>query len=159
MLDKDAERLFAKFGVLSKNELHARYDILIERYCKEINIEALTALQMAKRQILPAAMKYSGVVANSVTSIKAAGATAKAQSKLLSDLCSLIDTLQVDIVNLEEAVAKAGSATPLVKQAETYRDIVIPAMGAIRSTADQLETIVDAEMWPLPTYAEMLFLR
>lgn len=159
MLDKDVEKLFVKHGVLSKDELHARYEILMERYCKEINIEALTSLQIAKRQIMPAAMEYSGVVANTVASINAAGATAKAQSRILGDLCALIDSLQVNIVTLEAAVDKASNLGDVVKQAEAYRDSVIPAMGAVRSVADELETIVDSEMWPLPTYAEMLFLR
>ena len=159
MLDRDVEKLFTRHGVLSKHELHARYDILLERYCKEINIEALTTLQMAKRQIMPAVMEYTGMVASSVASIKAAGATAKAQSRILGDLCSFTDSLQVNIVDLEKAVDKASGVASVVKQAEAYRDLVIPAMGAVRAVADELETIVDAEIWPLPTYAEMLFLR
>ena len=159
MIESDVEKLFTKHGVLTKQELHARYEILLERYCKEINIEGLTTLQMAKRQIMPAAMEYSGAVANTVASIKAAGATAKAQSKVLGDLCTLIDSLQVNIVTLEEAVDKASSISDVVKQAEAYRDLVVPAMGAVRGVADQLETIVDAEVWPLPTYAQMLFVR
>ena len=159
MIEKDSEKLFAKHGILTKHELHARYDILLERYCKEINIEALTTLQMAKRQIMPAAMEYSGMLANTVTSVKAAGATAKAQTKILGDVCSLIDSLQVNIVTLEESTAKASGVSNVVKQAEAYRDIVIPAMTAVREVADKLETIVDATVWPLPTYAEMLFVR
>ena len=159
MIEKDVEKLFVKHGVLTKHELHARYDILLERYCKEINIEALTSLQMVKRQIMPAAMEYSGMVAGTVASIKAAGATAKAQGKLLGELCSLIDSLQVNIVTLEKAVEKASAVSATVKQAEAYRDLVVPAMGAVRAVADELESIVDATVWPLPTYAEMLFLR
>jgi glutamine synthetase len=159
MIEKDVEKLFEKHGVLSKHELHARYDILLERYCKEINIEALTALQMAKRQIMPAAMEYSGIVANTVSSIKSAGATAKAQGKVLGDLCSLIDSLQVNIVSLEQAVDKSAAVDAVLKQAEAYRDAVVPAMNAVRAVADELEAIVDASIWPLPTYAEMLFLR
>lgn len=159
MIEKDVEKLFIKHGILSKHELHARYDILLERYCKEINIEALTTLQMAKRQIMPAAIEYSGMVAGAVTSIKAAGATAKAQSKILGDLCTLIDSLQVNIVSLEKATDKAGGVANVVKEAEAYRDLVIPAMNAVRQVADELETIVDASIWPLPTYAEMLFVR
>lgn len=159
LLDKDAEKLFARHGVLSGHELHARYEIMIERYCKEINIEALTTLQMAKRQIMPAAIEYSGMVANAVASIKAAGGTAKAQAKILTDVCALIDELQVTTVTLETAIDKASGVANGVKQAEAYRDIVIPAMGAVRSAADGLETMVDAEIWPLPTYAEMMFIR
>jgi len=159
MIDKDIEKLFAKHGVLSKQELHARYDIISERYCKEINVEALTMLHMAKRQIMPAVVEYSGRVASTVAALKTAGATAKAQSRHLKELCTLIDELQVNIVGLEEAVEKAAAVSPAPKQSAAYRDLVIPAMAAVRESADQLETIVDSDSWPLPTYAEMLFLR
>ncbi|MHB9037288.1 MAG: glutamine synthetase III family protein [Armatimonadota bacterium] len=159
MLDKDIARLFAQHGVLSKGELHARHEILLERYCKEINIEGLTALAIAKRQILPAAIDFSGSVANAINSVKAAGASSKAQSKLLAEVCGLIDELQVGIVKLEGAVDKSAAIEDVSKQARAYRDDVIPAMGAVRKAADALEMIVDADMWPLPTYAEMLFLR
>ncbi|MDO8683357.1 MAG: glutamine synthetase III [Armatimonadota bacterium] len=155
LLEGGVAEVFAKHGVLTKHELHARCEILLERYCKEINIEALTTLNMAKRQILPAAMAYSGSLAGTVASLKAAGATAKGQSKVLADLCSLIDELQVGIVSLEKAVEKADKT----EKPETYRDAVIPAMTAVRASADALEMIVDADLWPLPTYAEMLFLR
>ena len=159
MVDKDVETLFTKHGVLTKEELHARYEILQERYCKEINIEGLTTLQMAKRQILPTVMDYSGMLAGTVASLKSAGVTAKAQSKVLGDVCSLIDLLQVNIVSLEEAIDRASSVEDVVKQAEGYRDMVVPAMAAVREAADKLETIVDHDIWPLPTYAQMLFVR
>ena len=159
MLEPDVEKVFENHKVLTKDELHARYEILLERYCKEINIEALTTVQMVKRQIMPAAMEYSGIVANTVSSIKAAGSTAKAQSRILGDLCSLIDSLQVNIVTLEEAIDKASGVENVAKEAEAYRDAVIPAMADVRKVADSLEQIVDASIWPLPTYAEMLFLR
>ena len=159
MIDKDVENVFVKHGVLSKHELHARYEIISERYCKEINVEALTMLHMAKRQIQPAAMEYSGMLAGTVSALKSAGATSKAQSRLLKEICSLIDALQVNIVSLEEAVGKASGVSPAPKQAAAYRDLVIPGMTAVRAVADELETMVDASIWPLPTYAEMLFLR
>jgi glutamine synthetase len=155
LLENDTAKLFEKHGVLTKHELHARHEIVTERYCKEINIEALTTLNMAKRQILPTAMAYSGSLANTVGSLKAAGVAGKAQTKVLTDLCGVIDELQVGIVTLEKAVEKADKA----QKATVYRDTVIPAMNAVRVAADTLETMVDADMWPLPTYAEMLFLR
>lgn len=155
MLDKENKKVFEKHGVLSAGELHARHEILLERYVKEINIEALTTLQMAKRQIMPAVIEYTGIVANTVGAITAAGETAKSQSKLLHDLCKLTDALQINIITLEEALVEAEKK----KTAEAYRDIVIPAMNEVRAVADKLETIVDAEIWPLPTYAEMLFTK
>ncbi|MCE5315605.1 MAG: glutamine synthetase III [Armatimonadota bacterium] len=159
MIDEDVARLFAQHGVLSKGELHARHEILLERYCKEINIEGLATIAIAKRQILPAAIDFSGAIANTINAVKAAGASSKAQSKVLADTCALIDELQVGIVKLEEAVEKSAAVDDIPKQARAYRDNVISAMGAVRKAADALEMIVDADMWPLPTYAEMLFLR
>jgi glutamine synthetase len=159
MLDTEVETLFEKHGVLSKHELHARYEILLERYCKEINVEALTTLQMANRQIMPAAIEYSGKIADTVVAIKSAGASANSPRGILSDLCELIDTLQVNIIALKQAVRVASDIDAVTVQAEAYRDSVVPAMNSVREVVDQLENMVDASIWPLPTYAEMLFLR
>ena len=155
LLDEEIAQVFEKHKVLSKHELHARYEILLERYCKEINIEALTTLSIAKRQILPAVLEYSGTVANAAGAVKAVGVAFDAHIKALDELCVLAAELQANIAVLETAVAKADKD----EKAETYRDVVIPAMNAVRAAADKLEPIVDADMWPLPTYAEMLFLR
>jgi glutamine synthetase len=159
MLEPETVKLFAKYEVLGEHEWHARYEILLERYCKEINIEGLTTVSIAKRQILPAAIEYSNMVASTINSVKAAGATSKAQSKILADVCSLIDDLQVGIVSLEEAIEKSAAIDDVPKGARSYRDAVIPAMAEVRKAADSLEMLVDADMWPLPTYAEMLFVR
>ncbi|MCE5197922.1 MAG: glutamine synthetase III [Armatimonadota bacterium] len=159
MIDPEVARLFETHGVLTNGELHARYEILLERYVKEINIEGLTAVHIAKRQIMPAAIEYSGMVANALNATKAAGVTSKAQAKQLSDVAALIDELQVGIVSLEEAVEKASDVDGVKKQAIAYRDLVIPAMSTLRAVVDQLETMVDASIWPLPTYAQMLFVR
>lgn len=155
LLDEENQKLFEKHGVLSRSELHARHEIIIERYIKEINIEALATLQIAKRQIMPAVVEFGGSLAQSVGAIKAAGLTAKAQGKLLADVCELTDALAVNIVKLEESLELAEEK----ETAEAYRDIVIPAMNEVRAVADELETMVDAKFWPLPTYAEMLFVK
>ena len=159
LLDESVAELFETHQVLSKSELHARHEILLERYCKEINIEALTMLQMAKRQILPAAMEYSGSVAGTAAAVKAVGANADAHCKSLNEICTLIGSLQDGIATLESAVDKASGVDDVAEQAAAYRDAVIPAMGAVRDSADKLEMIVDAAIWPLPTYSEMLFIR
>lgn len=156
--DETAE-LFEKHGVLSKDELHARHEIQLERYCKEINIEALTTLSMAKRQILPTAVDCSGNLAGVAGAIKAVGANADAHIKTLNDVCSLIAALQTSIETLEAAVDSASDIDDTKDQAKAYRDVVIPAMSSVRAAADKLETMIDAELWPLPTYAEMLFIR
>ncbi len=159
MADEKIVALFEKHGILSKEEMHARYDILLEIYCKEINIEALTTVNMAKRQILPVGIEYSAFLAGAVSAVKDAGASAAAHSKCLVEVCSLVDSLQNGISALEEAISAASNVDNFIAQAAAYRDSVVPAMSAVREAADSLETIVDAEMWPLPTYAEMLFVR
>ncbi len=158
MLDEDVEKLFVKHGVLSKEELLARFEILIERYSKAIRIEALTTVHMAKRQILPAAIKYSNTVAGAAGAVRAVGASAEGHKESLYRVCALVSSLQKHIDELEEVMEKPNGTDDVVLEAEFYRDLVIPAMDRVRADADALEMIVDAEMWPLPTYAEMLFI-
>ena len=124
-----------------------------------INIEAMTMLNMAKRQILPACIEYSSSLGDAVCSISTAGVDAKPQKELLKDVCGLIATMKKNISQLEKSATKAGKIADAIKQARLYRDEVIPAMEALRVTADKLETMVDADLWPIPTYAEMLFLK
>ncbi|MBN2590761.1 MAG: glutamine synthetase III [Sedimentisphaerales bacterium] len=157
IMDKENVALFKKYGVLTKEELHARADILFENYAKSINIEAMTMLSMAKRQILPACVKYSSVLAGSVNAITSAGLDADSQKELLEKVCNLIAVLKDDIANLEKEVSDAGKVSGTIKLARFSKDNIIPAMNALRITADELEKITDAELWPLPTYAEMLF--
>lgn len=153
-------KLFEKHHVYSKTELHSRVEILLENYIKQINIEALTALDMAKRQIVPSVIQYSTVVAESISAVKNAvsGANLAAQEGLLKQLTSGVNALSEKIVALEKAlneVESVGDST--LKHAEYYRDVIFTAMGGLRAEADKLEPIMDADFWPLPTYAEMLF--
>jgi len=159
IMDKENVAAFKKHGVLSAAELHARTEILLEAYSMSINIEARTMLNMAKRQIMPACIEYSSVLGKAVGAVSSAGVEAAPQKKLLERVCKLIATMQQDISKLEKAIAKASDMKDATKQARLYRDKVIPSMQALRKTADELETIVDAGVWPIPTYAEMLFVR
>ncbi|MHB0997717.1 MAG: glutamine synthetase III family protein [Armatimonadota bacterium] len=159
MLDPEYPVLFEKHGVLSKEELHARFDILMERYCKEINIEGLTTIDIAKKQILPAVVEYSGILANAAATVKDLGVPADAHIKELTKICGLLGALQSNIASLETAVSTAAGTDGVTAQAEAYRDLVIPAMAAVRSDADALEVMVDSSIWPLPSYVEMLFVR
>ena len=151
--------VFDKHNVLRPEEFKARIEILLEVYSMQINIEAQTTLSMAKRQIIPACIDYSSRLAIAVSSLKEAGTTAGSQAALLTKLCGLIDTISSAVETLEAAAAKAGDEGRSEKQAELFRDDVIPAMDAVRAASDKLETIVDADLWPLPTYAEMLFIK
>ena len=146
-------------GVLSRAELSARQDIIFEQYASTINIEALTAVNMAKRQILPACTMHAGDLASSVSAVKAAGVEPTAQIKTLKKVNALVAQLSDAIEALEAAIAKSSSVSEAHHKAAAYRDNVVPAMAEVRVAADALEMIVDADVWPLPTYADMLFVR
>jgi glutamine synthetase len=156
---KENCQLFKKHAVLTPAELKARTEIMLEAYSMQINIEAGTTLSMAKRQIMPSCIDYSSRLGNAVASVSGAGVDPEVQVSLLKRVNGLITDLQNGIENLEVAKAKANAIAKAEKKAESCRDDVIPAMNAVRAAADELETIVDADLWPLPTYAEMLFMR
>lgn len=149
-----------KHGVLSRVEMESRYEISLENYIKSINIEALTMIEMAKRQILPAVIKFATSLANSINTIKSTGVEADltVQTELLTEVSSLTAALKKNIAALEGAVEKASNAHgDTYEQASLFRFDVFEKMAEVREVADTLETIVDKDMWPMPTYAELLF--
>lgn len=153
--------LYEKHKVLNRVELESRYEINLEQYSKQINIEALTMIDMAQHQIIPAAVKYSTQLAKSINAIKSASGAAdvSVQEDLLKDLCSILVSFKVKLNALEKDVQAANVMTnDAYEHAVYYRDIVFKAMQALRIDGDKLETIVDADLWPLPTYAQMLFM-
>ncbi len=160
LISDKAVKAFEKHGVLSKVELHSRYEIYLENYIKTINIEALTMLDLAKRQILPAAVDFAGSIADSINKVKSASvkASVSASEKLLIELSETIDSFGKNVAVLEKSLEDAEKAghEPL-KLAEYYRDVVFTGMAKLRADGDKLETIVDAKVWPLPTYADILF--
>jgi len=159
IMDPENVSVFERHNVLSKDELQARTEVLLEAYSMTINIEAQTMLNIAKRQILPAVVGYSGQLGSVIGAVSAAGVGTDTQVAMLERVCCLMKSLRDGVAKLDKAVAKAGSIENPTRQAEDYKNNVIPAMQAVRESADELETIVDADMWPLPTYAEMLFLK
>jgi len=153
-------RVMEKHGVLSRVEMQSHYEIALENYIKTINIEALTMLEMAKRQILPAVIKYAGKLAESINSINATGLDidTSAQAELLTEVSKLASSLKVNIKGLESAVeAAADMHENIYDQGYFYRYSIFEKMGILRADADKLETIVDREYWPIPTYGELLF--
>lgn len=153
-------RVMEKHGVLSRVELEARYEIMLENYSKTINIEALTMLDIAKRQLLPAVIYFTTKLAESINSIKATGldVDTSAQAELLKEVSSLTAAFKKSIGELEQAVEKASEMEgDSYKLACYYRDVVFVKMGEVRKIADKLETLVDKELWPLPSYSDMLF--
>jgi len=150
-------KLFEKYDVLSHKEVHSRYEIYIEAYAKQINIEALTAIDMAKKQFIPAAMEYATFLAGSVASLQAVSVGAAVQEDLLNKLGALIESSYKKLKNLEAAQEKAKDVSDCLKQAETYRDEVVTAMQSLRVDIDAIEMLVPTDMWPVPTYADLLF--
>lgn len=153
-------KVFEKHGVLSKVELESRYEITLENYIKTINIEALTMLEMAKRQILPAVIRFTTDLASSINAIKATGVKAdtSVQAELLVEVSALAASFKKNIALLEKAVDKASDMHgDTYKQACAFRDKVFAQMAVLRGDTDKLETVVDAEYWPMPTYGDMLF--
>ncbi|MBN1398958.1 MAG: glutamine synthetase type III, partial [Bacteroidetes bacterium] len=157
LISDKAIAVYEKHGVLNKAEMHSRYEIFLEAYVKTINIEALTMLDMAKRQILPASVEYAGKTASNLSSLKAVSANSVTAEKLVLELTSTIDMFGKNIETLETALARNGNSDDVLRRAEYYRDVVFKAMDALRTSGDKLETLVDAKIWPLPTYADLLF--
>ncbi|MBN8624409.1 MAG: glutamine synthetase III [Planctomycetes bacterium] len=156
LMKEENAALFAKYGVLSPRETHSRYEIYVERYCKDVNTESLVALSMAKTQILPAAYRYQKELAATAASLKEIGKTPHLGS--LDKLTELVAQFESAIDKLEAAINHKASGDS-ISHAKHFRDEVIPAMNVVRSIADKVETIVPDDIWPLPTYHEMLFIK
>lgn len=149
-----AIKLFAKYNVLSKDELHSRYDIYVEQYAKHINIEALTAIQMTRRQFIPAAIQFVGELG---ASLAAAGKYGSVQKGLLEEVGKLLESTGKKVAKLEEETRKAQAIGAVDKQAAAYRDKVFTAMTDLRGDIDALEAIMPDYLWPVPTYSDLLF--
>jgi glutamine synthetase len=151
-------KAFEKYGVLNERELHARHEVALEQYNKTVNIEAQLMVLMANRYILPAAYKHQEQLANTVAAVKAAGASAKETRRALDQICKMTDEAKVRVDRLQDLLEHEGSGDA-EKHAKYFRDKVIPAMNALREVGDALESVVPQNVWPLPTYREMLFVK
>jgi glutamine synthetase len=150
-------KLFEKYEVLSHKEIHSRYEIYVEIYAKQINIEALTAIDMVKKQFLPVGIEYATFLADSIGSFNSASVSAPVQEDLLKKLSSILASSYKNLMKLEAATAKTQAIADTVKKAESYRDKVTTSMQALRSDIDALEMIVPKDMWPVPNYTDLLF--
>ena len=157
LLDPGVVGIFEKYKVLSKRELHARHEINYETYVKTVNVEAQLMTLMANRYILPAALRYQKEVAESVAAVKSVGGSTREAKKLLDRLARLVDELRTRT----DALARMldHHADSAAKHATYTRDTIVPAMAALRETGDQIELLTPHEIWPLPTYREMLFIK
>jgi len=151
-------KLFEKFGIYTKSEVESRYEILMENYGKEINIEAETFLEMIKRQILPAVTDFLADTASAIARVKAISNLAcKSQMAIVEKTTTLCDSLYDQTISFENLLDKVHSLSDVYKKAKFYADTIIPAMEAIRKIVDELETIVGDDYWPYPNYGDLLF--
>ncbi len=152
-----AIKLFEKFHIFTKVELESREEVLYETYSKCINIEALTMIDMAKKQILPAVIKYTKSLADTVIAVKEAGADASVQTELLNDISAKLVEAKKALSTLEDRVAASSKIATQKELAFFFKDEVVVAMEALRTPVDELEMLVDKEVWPIPTYGDLIF--
>ena len=153
-----AVKLFEKFNVFTRAELESRVEVEYETYAKTINIEAKAMIDIAKKQIIPAVIKYVTTLAESINAVKAAcDADVSVQTDMLKESSALLVEAKNALVILEKANEAAHAMAQGREQAIAYRDTVTTAMQALREPIDKLEMIVDKEMWPMPSYGDLIF--
>jgi glutamine synthetase len=158
ILRKDSVELFTKYRVYSERELQSRFTIFAENYVKTLNIEGQLTAMIARTMILPAALRYQAEVATAVNATKEAGVDNKAQADLLKSLTVTISEFQSVIATLDKALGHHADGDVL-EHATYARDKILPSMNAVRTLGDKLETMVADDLWPLPSYREMLFIK
>ena len=146
-----------KFKVFTKAELESRAEIKFESYAKAINIEARTMIDMASKQIIPAIIKYTKELADTVVAVKEAGADASVQAELLTEVSGLLAESKKALEALKVVTDQAAAMEEGEDQARFYHSDVVPAMEALRAPVDKLEMIVDKEAWPMPSYGDLIF--
>lgn len=152
----EVKELFTKYDVLTERELQSRLDIYLEQYCKTVRVEALQTVEMSRTLIFPAAIRYQNELAATVVNLKVIGYDIDTDT--LDKMTELVKQLQDSTATLEKTLEHHGSAD-LELEARHFCDEVLPAMLAVRAAADELEGYVADDLWPLPTYQEMLFIK
>ncbi len=157
LVSEKSIKMFKDFKVFTKVELESRAEIKYENYAKAINIEARTMIDMASKQFIPAVIKYTKTLADTVIAVKAAGADASVQSEALAEVTGYLAEAKKANAALMELTDKASAMGEGKERAEFYHSQVVPAMEALRAPVDRLEMIVDKEAWPMPSYGDLLF--
>ena len=159
LIEEKNINLFATHKVYSEIEVRSRYVVLLEHYCKILNIEGLTMLEMAQKDIMPAVSRFIGTLSETLNAKRAAvkGAAAKYEEKNIEKASLLLDTMYEKTDALEKALRETEKLEDPQEKANFYRDSVIKVMEELRSAADELEVICDRNIWPYPDYSEMLF--
>ena len=150
--------LMEEFGVMTRTEMHSRYEVEMEHYAKILNIEALTMVEIARRQLLPAANTYMEQLARTIAAKKAVSEAlpAQAETAALQRLSRDADAMAAALDALEAAARAARDTADVTARANAFHDAVLPAMAALRAAADDAETVCGAACWPLPSYSSML---
>ena len=152
-------QLFTSHKVYTEKEMHSRYEILLQNYCKLIHIEARTMVDMATKEILPAVSKYSQVLGNTLLTKKSVSETLDCsyESEMLSEISKLQTSVYENVKKLEKALQRTEKIKDVTKLSVYYKDKILSVMQALRASADRLETIVSVDYWPFPTYGDLLF--
>ena len=159
LIDPKNIALMEEFGVLTKVEMESRYEVEMEHYSKIINIEALTMLEMARKQLLPAVNSYMSELANTAASKLAVSEniSVRSETKTLTKLSADADAMSDAVDTLQDAVDASKALPTEAEKAVAFHDNVLPAMDALRAAADDAETICGEDYWPLPSYSKMLY--
>ena len=157
LTDEKTVEMFERFKVFTRAELQSRAEIKYENYAKAINIEARTMIDMASKQIIPAVMRYTKELADTVVIVREAGADASVQSGLLEKVSALLGTSKTALDHLAEVTEEASRMKEGQKRAEYYYTDVMTAMEGLRTPIDELEMIVDKDVWPMPSYGDLIF--
>jgi glutamine synthetase len=155
LITDEAMELFDHYGVFSHRELHSRYEVAIEQYVLSVGVEARSTLEIATTVILPAALRYQTELATNLASLQSIGA--EFDTSGLDELSAVISALRAAIASLRAGFGD-GEGSTVLAEAEHARDHLLPAMATVRAASDELETLVADDLWPLPTYQEMLFI-
>ena len=159
LVKEDAVEIFEKHGVYTKAEMESRAEVMYETYAKTINIEALTMIDMAKKQIVPATIKYQTSLAESINAIKTASSAVdtSVQEALMADISVNLKAMYGALAHLEEVTNKAEEMEEGAEQGHYYHDVVFAAMDELRKPADKLEMLVAKSAWPFPSYGDLIF--
>lgn len=149
--------VFSKYGVYTEAELQSRVEILLDEYCKTLNIEALTMIDMAKKEILPAAAKYIKDIAKTAELAKSCGAETVFEEETVKEISALVTEMYKALGTLEADVQKVHAIEDTQEMANYFHDTIFADMGALRVPADKIETLVGKDYWPYPTYSDLLF--
>ncbi len=156
-LDQKNKDLFLAHKVYSEAEMISRHEVFLDKYCKLLHIEAMTMLEMAKQDILPAVSSYSSTLADNIVAKDQVGIKSEFETKTLASVSADMDAAYEAYSALSESIVKVEEEEDLVKKADEYKTVIKSQMEALRASCDKLETETAAEFWPFPTYGELLF--